>query len=428
VKGGLSLVTGDGSIVNVGAATVGSNLALTTGSGSTVDVGAASVTNNLVLTAGNGSTIDVGSPSVGGDMAITNGGPVLIQSPYVKGGLTVSVGDSTTVSFGSPTVSGDLTATTGSGSTVDFGSVTVAGNLTSTTGNGTTVDFGTATVAGDLTATTGGTTTVDFSGAHVSGNTTLVVGDTTTVSASTAAGSTSLTLSNGAALMQAVLPTGTFTSNVVFAVDSLAAGSVTTLGGPTNGDTFSVTTVAAYRFDFAIPTLNQDASLTFDIQLAALDAATRTTFLAALAAGNATVGVLGDAPGSTWQTFPVCATNESPTAGGCVSLVLLDATGTPLPPASTNAPAVVRFTGVAGHFSTYGVVLKQPVQLATSQIGGGALRLSWRGPASGVLETSTNLAPNSWLPTGTPAQQPDGSWRLEVVPTDPVRFYRFKLP
>jgi hypothetical protein len=47
-------------------------------------------------------------------------------------------------------------------------------------------------------------------------------------------------------------------------------------------------------------------------------------------------------------------------------------------------------------------------------------------PASGVLETSTNLAPNSWSPAGSPTQQPDGSWRLDVASNDPMRFYRLR--
>jgi len=54
------------------------------------------------------------------------------------------------------------------------------------------------------------------------------------------------------------------------------------------------------------------------------------------------------------------------------------------------------------------------------------LRLAWPGPAAGALETSTNLAPNSWSPAGSPTQQPDGSWRLDVAPHELVRFYRFK--
>ena len=54
------------------------------------------------------------------------------------------------------------------------------------------------------------------------------------------------------------------------------------------------------------------------------------------------------------------------------------------------------------------------------------MRLTWLSPMLGVLETNTNLAPDSWSPAGSPTQQPDGSWRLEVSPSNPMRFYRLK--
>ena len=44
------------------------------------------------------------------------------------------------------------------------------------------------------------------------------------------------------------------------------------------------------------------------------------------------------------------------------------------------------------------------------------------------METSTDLAPNSWTPVGSATQQPDGSWRLDVAPAEPGRFSRFKSP
>jgi hypothetical protein len=145
-----------------------------------------------------------------------------------------------------------------------------------------------------------------------------------------------------------------------------------------------------------------------------------------LNSGTATVAVLGDPPGSLWQTFPICGTGQSPSPGGCVSLVKLDATGTPLPPDSLQEPAVVRFTGLAGHFSKWGVVLAQPVRVGASLLGGGTLRLTWPGAAAAILETSTNLAPNSWSPAGGATQLPDGSWRLDIAPAEPARFYRLR--
>jgi hypothetical protein len=147
-----------------------------------------------------------------------------------------------------------------------------------------------------------------------------------------------------------------------------------------------------------------------------------------LNAGAATVAVLGDAPGSLMQVFPVCGLWITPSSGGCVSVTKLDATGTPLPDGSQVEPASVRFSGVAGHFSTWGVVIATPIRVTPTLLGNGTLRLAWPDVSGGVLETSTNLAPNSWSPAGSPVQQPDGSWLLDVTPgNEPARFYRVKV-
>ena len=228
--------------------------------------------------------------------------------------------------------------------------------------------------------------------------------------------------------MQAVLPAGTFMSNVVFSVSTVPPASLPTFGTMSNVSASVISAVAAYHFSFAIPTLNQDAALTFVIQLSALDPTNRAAFLDALNAGAATVAVLGDAPGSVMQVFPVCGLGITPSAGGCVSVTKLDATGTPLPDGSLTEPASVRFSGVAGHFSTWGVVLAKPLRVTTTLLGNGQLRLTWPGPNAGVLETSTNLAPNSWSPAGALVPQPDGSWRLDVALAEPVRFYRIRSP
>jgi uncharacterized repeat protein (TIGR03803 family) len=74
----------------------------------------------------------------------------------------------------------------------------------------------------------------------------------------------------------------------------------------------------------------------------------------------------------------------------------------------------------------YPEVTTPPVRLDATRLGDGTLRLSWTNSTSGTMETSTNLTPNSWSPAGAPTQQPDGSWRLDVSPGDPVRFYRFR--
>src|SRR5207244_3519896 len=76
-------------------------------------------------------------------------------------------------------------------------------------------------------------------------------------------------------------------------------------------------------------------------------AAERAAFLAALNAGRATLAVQGDQAGSVLQSFPLSS----------VTIVRLDAQHQPLPAGSTATPAYVRFEGLAGHFSTYAVVI-----------------------------------------------------------------------
>ena len=106
----------------------------------------------------------------------------------------------------------------------------------------------------------------------------------------------------------------------------------------------------------AVAMLNRDATISFDIDLAQLDAATQSALLAALAAGTATMVTKGDAPGSAFQAFPLCAGGVEPTAGGCVRVETFDALGEP----TGGPPARVRFSNVVGHFSTWAVAIVTP--------------------------------------------------------------------
>ena len=64
----------------------------------------------------------------------------------------------------------------------------------------------------------------------------------------------------------------------------------------------------------------------------------------------------GDAPGSAFQAFPLCAGGVEPTAGGCVRVETFDALGEP----TGGPPARVRFSNVVGHFSTWAVAIVTP--------------------------------------------------------------------
>ncbi len=209
------------------------------------------------------------------------------------------------------------------------------------------------TVAGDLTIETTGST-VNYSTTTAGGNVDVTGVGTTTLSANTGGLDTSVTLLNTEATMQAYLPTGSTTAQVGFSVTHQSPSTLPAETGVSfTGTTVNVDPVSAYSFNFAIPTLNADATLIFDIDVAALDPASRSDLLTALSSGAATLAVKGDAVGSQYQTFAVCSGSAAPTAGGCVSVLALDAAGNP----TTSTPAKVRFTGVVGHFSTWAVVV-----------------------------------------------------------------------
>jgi hypothetical protein len=441
-------VTGTTSFSLAGLTSYGGNLTLSglTGLNSIDLTTITSIGGSLILTGNGSASVFVGSPNVAGTIAIdSNGsGGATVGSPTANtitltsngsGGTTVGAATATSVvitsngsgpiTVGSP-VANSIDVSSGGSGSVSVGGAAVTGNVT-VTGNGTNTTTLTGTsIGGNLSVSLTGGASADVSGAQTAGNVTVTTSGSSTFVAATGGGTTAVAMANGPATLHATLPTNTFTTNVSFSVQAVATTNSAAAGTSPDGSLASVTPVAQYQFSFAISTLNRDASLTFDITLAALDPTNRAAFLAALNSGAATVAVQGDAPGSLWQTFPICGSSQPPSAGGCVSELLLDGAGMPLPPGSTNASAVVSFSGVAGHFSKWGVVLAQPVRVGTALVGGGTLRLTWPGVAAAVLETSTNLAPNSWSSAGTATSVPDGTLRLDVSPTNPARFFRLK--
>ncbi len=211
-----------------------------------------------------------------------------------------------------------------------------------------------ATVGGALTIETTGTGVFDMSGATVAGDTSITTDGYSEVDAATAAGQTAVTMINGPATMELVLPAGAFPigDGVAFSVQQLAADPVESWG---EGET---TTLAAYGFQFDIATLGLDATLNFEIDLAMLDPGAQAVLLDLLHTDVvSTLAVQGDDPGAALQIFGVCAAGVSPTAGGCVDVQWLDANRLELEPSDGVDPALLRFEALVGHFSSYHVVL-----------------------------------------------------------------------
>jgi hypothetical protein len=244
---------------------------------------------------------------------------------------------------------------------------TVDGDL-SVTDNGacTTLVLGSlTTVGGNLTLESCGTGTFSPGPAAAGGNTTLTTAGYTTVSGTTATGTTTVSNATAEALMTVQLPAGSFTTPVSFSLTHMDPATLAPEPGldATNSPA-TIDPVAAYQITFGVPTLNRDATLTFDVFVAGL--ADATAFLDALAGGLVTLATRSDVPGNQYQAFPICTGGAQPTPGGCVVVALLDANGQP----TTGTPAIVRFSNVVGHFSTWAVAIVTPQSAPTHFFNG----------------------------------------------------------
>jgi hypothetical protein len=354
-----------------------------------IDLGSLTSAGGAVNIAENTTSgdIDISSlMSTGGTFRIARHGSVGVISMNslgtVAGSVDISENDTVgTISLsGLNTVAGDVTIKdNGSAGTVDLGSLQTA-NVISIGGNtaAATVDLGSLGTAGEVTITNNGAAEVTLEPTSVSGDVTIESSGTdtfsmgdgsvagsvdldltgyVTVSGSTAGGETSLSNTTSEAVMSVQLPDGTFTTPVSFTITHQDPVTLLPVNGTlSNGTPTVIDPLAAYQFTFGVPTLNQDASLTFDILLDGLDASTKAALLEALASGQATLATKGDGAGSQYQAFPICTASQTPVADGCVSVEALDINGQP----TTGTPAVLRFSNVVGHFSSWAVVILTP--------------------------------------------------------------------
>jgi hypothetical protein len=370
----------DGSVRVVGN-TGGGDLDISDGSiGEAIDVSGNSGDLTIVEDGSVGEAIDVSGNS--GDLTIVEDGSVgeAIDVSGNSGDLTIvadgSVGEAIDVSGNSGdltidpgTVSGDLDISNNPGADViNVGDGQIGGDLTIT-------DDGTAvvnandslTVSGNADVETDGGGMLDLSGVQAAGNETVAADGADGVTADTAGGTTDVSIGGGTAAMHVVLPDGAFDQPVAFTI-TRRGDDPAEAGTASGGATEQVDPLAGYAFAFAVPALNAYARLAFTIDLAALDAGTRAALLAGIASGSATIVSKADAPGSVYGAFARCTGTQTPQADGCVAVALLAADGG-VAPAGTE-PALARFDGIAGHFSTYAVALVRAPQGMPACAGG----------------------------------------------------------
>ncbi len=227
------------------------------------------------------------------------------------------------------TVGGDLEVSGNtSATTIDMSSTTtVGGDITVVDNGDASVDMSAGTdVGGDLTVETTGTGAFDMGDGTVTGDVTLDATGYTDMSGNTPVGSLDLTATRTEAVMHLQIQAATFATPVAFTVTRVDPVTLASESGlDAGGDPATIDPIAAYQFDFEVPTLDRDATLSFDIVLAQLDATTRADLLDALDAGTATLVTKGDGAGSSFQAFPVCGSADTPTAGGCVQVETFDA-------------------------------------------------------------------------------------------------------
>ncbi len=264
------------------------------------------------------------------------------------------------------------------------GSVDISGTIDAPFNLG---SSGTTTIGGSVTINVTDPVLVSID-AVAAGDLTLAANGSDSVSGETATGTTDVTLSRGTGSMHVVIPSGAFDQPVEFTITPLD-DLTSEQGLGANGSPATIDPVAGDLFTFAVPTLNQDAQLTFTVDLSQLDDATKSALVNGLLAGSATIAVQGDGPNAVYQAFARCAAGQTPQSDGCVDADLLDENGqvTQDPTQAVSA----RFDGVAGHFSNYAVALVTPEADATPP----AVTVKLTSPNSGTPDGQ-----NGWFVTG----------------------------
>jgi hypothetical protein len=356
IDGSVSADDNGSLVIDAGAGvTTGTIDISTTGGSLVIDAGAGVTTGTVdISTTGGSLVIDAGAGVTTGtvDISTTGGSLVIDAGAGVTTGTIDISGTGGDLDVDPGQVDGDLDLSDNpDADAVDVGDGQVGGDLTIT-------DDGTAAVSADDALAVSGNTTVesdgggmlDLSGVDTAGDETVAADGAAGVQAQTAGGTTDVTVGGGTAAMHVVLPDGALDQAVDFTI---------TRGGndPAEGD---VDPVAGYAFAFAVPALDKDASLSFTVDLAALDASTRAALLDGIRSGTATIATKADAAGSAYQTFPRCTGSQTPAADGCVAVTL-----------SGPGPDLARFEGIAGHFSTWAVALVKKPQGTPPPSGGG---------------------------------------------------------
>jgi hypothetical protein len=323
--------------------------------------GVSSVGGSVTVSNNDGaSEIDLGSLAGASDIEISeNDGASEIDLGSLTGASNIEINGNrgaSTIDLGSLTGADDITITGNDGaSEIDLGSFgEAAGDITIADNGAATVNVASPGGAGNIDIQSTGDGIFSTGSGEAAGDIDLDLSGYGAIESTTGGAATEIANTTTEAVMRVLLPDGTYVTAVPFTITHIDPGTLAPEDGTdADGNAATIDGVAGYQFVFGVPTLDTDATLTFEVLVDGLDAVTRDALLAALAAGKATLVTKGDAPGGTYEALPLCAGPETPAADGCVLVEMLDVNGQP----TGGVPKIVRFTGVTGHFSTWAVAI-----------------------------------------------------------------------
>lgn len=208
---------------------------------------------------------------------------------------------------------------------------------------------------GDVTLEAGGD--VDLAGAAIGGNIDISTVDASSIDIAAPGGTIAIKMSNDGASVDADIADNAVPADTAIGVVRLDPGTLGPVDGlDPLGAPISLDPIAAYDFGIG-GALSAPASLVFELTLADLAPADQTAVLDAYVAGQLTMSVQGDAPGSVPQARAVCAPNDPLVPDGCVRVNAFNAQGAQLPPGVITGAVRLRVASEVSHFSTYSVAI-----------------------------------------------------------------------
>lgn len=213
------------------------------------------------------------------------------------------------------------------------------------------------------------TTVTDLSGTTIAGSLTFDGLAAQSFAGTIPGDATSITLRRDGAAMGVNIPAGALVSGTPFSITTIVSTGVQgapvldELSQPASADLFGG---AAY--DFGGQTLALTGSLTGALSLEDLPSSDRARVTSALAGGTLRLASKGDGSGDAWHALATCGTGETPACGGCATLEMFDAAGSPtIDPALTSR---LVFTTEVCHFSSYAILTLNPLSAGIPAVSG----------------------------------------------------------